>query len=97
MAEAGGGGAGHLVVSDNPSYEAWWAAILYGGPAPSKVESYEAVLYDRAGLPALAFRDALRDAAEAALVRVPLQHRAGTDAQRLAETCRLALRKERGT
>jgi hypothetical protein len=86
---------GHLVVIDNPSYDARWAAALYGGPAPFRIESCEAVLYDRAGLPVLAFRDALRDAAEAALVRVPLRHRAGADAQRLATTCRLMLRKDR--
>ncbi len=82
---------GHIVLSDSPWHEATWAEILYDAPPPFRVENYEAVMYDRAGLPMPAFRDALRDAQQAALVHVPTQHRAGPDAHRLAETCRLLL------
>lgn len=83
---------GCTIVSDYPPADAKWAAILYGGQAPFPIESHEAVLYQRAGLPAIAFRDALRDAEEGALRRVSQRHRAEPDARRLAEICRLMLR-----
>ena len=83
---------GFTVVSDYPLADAKWAGMLYGGQAPFPIENYEAVLYQRVGLPPLAFRDAIRDAEEGALRRVRELHRAGPDACRLAEICRLMLR-----
>jgi hypothetical protein len=68
--------AGCILVSDYPPADAKWADTLYGEPAPFRIENYEAVLYQRVGLPPLAFRDAVRDAYEGALRRVPERHRA---------------------
>lgn len=82
---------GHVVVSDNRWYEQTWAEILYDGTPPFRVENHGAVLHARAPLPIAAFKDALRDAEQAALVHCPKQHRAGSDAHWLAEACRLLL------
>lgn len=53
--------------------------------APFDVERHDAVLYERAPLPIIAFKDVLRDAEEAATVRSPKRHGAGPDAHWLAE------------
>lgn len=83
---------GHVVVSDYAAYDAVWAKELFGGAPPFEVQDYAAVLYDRAGLPMIPFEDLLRDAETAALTRFPHRHRAGADAERLAEICRLVLK-----
>lgn len=86
---------GHIAVSDNERYESFWLKMLYDGDTPFEIHYFEAALFDQVGLPPIAFRDALRDAEEAALVSVPQRHRAAPDARRLAETCRLMLRCSR--
>jgi hypothetical protein len=83
---------GYTIVSDYPPADALWADTLYGCRAPFQIGNYEAVLYQRVGLPPIAFRDALRDAEESALRSFPERHRAAPDARRLAQICRLMLR-----